>query len=504
MSAHRQHRLCLYRVLSASTKLALLSCTPFSSSEPLLGHGATFRRKAARPSGQLFSDLINGRSWRASAAGLGCAERTGIRIGIWGGVVRNFVLDDRALFDGEQSLHLFDFIDPFSDIDCVVDRADDWPLVLQSISSSVAFAGFVRWEVQTRAEALSRADRYQSVGAESFIVWHKLDEKGHSRISLDPVRGQVDALLETPARRTGHGKAIGDDVWQDLLDSLRMARYSFEFPQEPYAEHETSHPDRGRLETLAEDSRGAGSSNRKHAALRNRDARSAIDRSPPPPGDRLPALPHRDHPLRAGKAIENSAVDSCSGGGHRFFYLGGLLYRQRNSPGIRLRLRMREEENLSRGGFRSIVPWTSLWSLTPGEDCCRHEDFRNGVAVASWRALNPNVTYTQAQAQEFAPVAQVIANTPYEEPPVVANLARGKLVPIPESFVSVPPSPCVSITPILRIFWDETCAPRSASRIRRPFNEGGPVRIRYRTLAALGRSAELSISSTALRAIQPA
>jgi hypothetical protein len=112
--------------------------------------------------------------------------------------------------------------------------------------------------------------------------------------------------------------------------------------------------------------------------------------------------------------------------------LGGLLYRQRNARGLQLRLWMRNDENLSRNGFKSIVPWTSLWSLGPGgEDCCRHEDFTNGVAVVSWRPVSPNADYSHTQAREFAPVAQITRDTPYEELPRMAIAPSGKLFPVP-------------------------------------------------------------------------
>ncbi len=93
---------------------------------------------------------------------LACAERTGVRIGIWGGCVRNFVLDDRPILEGERSLHFIDFVDPFSDIDCVIDRADDWPLIAQSISASVAFAGYHRWEFQTIRQVFFNRIRLRS------------------------------------------------------------------------------------------------------------------------------------------------------------------------------------------------------------------------------------------------------------------------------------------------------------------------------------------------------
>jgi hypothetical protein len=99
-------------------------------------------------------------------------------------------------------------------------------------------------------------------------------------------------------------------------------------------------------------------------------------------------------------------------------FIGGLVYRQRNTVGLQLRLLTRSEESLLRGGFKSVVPWTLIWSLgTGGDDCCRHEDFKNGIAVVSWRSVNPNTTYSQEQAVELAPVAQIAKETPYGEQP---------------------------------------------------------------------------------------
>jgi hypothetical protein len=113
-------------------------------------------------------------------------------------------------------------------------------------------------------------------------------------------------------------------------------------------------------------------------------------------------------------------------------FLGGLVYRQRNTAGLRLQLLTRSEETLSYGGFKGIVPWTRIWSLGDGgDDCCRHEDFKNGVAVVSWRSLNPNIIYSQSQAFDLAPAAQVTRDTPYREPIGEAVAPSGQLLSIP-------------------------------------------------------------------------
>jgi hypothetical protein len=121
-------------------------------------------------------------------------------------------------------------------------------------------------------------------------------------------------------------------------------------------------------------------------------------------------------------------------------FLGGLVYRRRYAPGLQLRLLTRSEESLSRGGFKSIVPWTSMWSLGTGdEDCCRHEDFKNGIAVISWRSQNPNVTFTQDQARELAPVAEIAQDTLADEFYQMVNRPPAKLWSIP-GIVRVGPS----------------------------------------------------------------
>jgi hypothetical protein len=81
-----------------------------------------------------------------------------------------------------------------------------------------------------------------------------------------------------------------------------------------------------------------------------------------------------------------------------------------------------------------------MWSLGTGdEDCCRHEDFKNGIAVISWRSQNPNVTFTQDQARELAPVAEIAQDTLADEFYQMVNRPPAKLWSIP-GIVRVGPS----------------------------------------------------------------
>ena len=367
---------------------------------------------------------------------LSCAQRTGVRVGIWGGCVRNFVLDDRVIFDGDQSLHLMDFVDPFSDVDCVLDRAGDWPITIQSISASVAFAGFVRWEYQTREEVLSSADQYARIGAESFIVWHEgFDADRQPKISVEPIKGHLDPLFETPALRVEASdrgrKDFRESPWQEVFDALRMTRYVLQYPTEEGLERRPVFPDIRRKQNLPEFPEAqlwqSKVSLRFDLALLDLamtahslpEALSYISGL----SDYVPSiLLERSDIFASFREMSALALP----------FIGGLVYHQRNSPGLRIRVLTERENSLWHGGIESIIPWTPLWSVGTGaEDCCRHEDFKNGIAVVSWRAQNLNITYTREQAQHFAPVAQVARDTLPSEP-------YQKITPSFEGLWSVP------------------------------------------------------------------
>jgi hypothetical protein len=74
-----------------------------------------------------------------------CAHRLNLRFALRGGILRNHLLtlasNDRPAAD------FYDYLDPFSDIDLVLEDIEDWPRLAQLISQSLPFSGFHRWEV---------------------------------------------------------------------------------------------------------------------------------------------------------------------------------------------------------------------------------------------------------------------------------------------------------------------------------------------------------------------
>ena len=266
-------------------------------------------------------------------------------------------------------------------------------------------------------------------------MWHEgFDRERRPRITLEPIQGEVDAFLEAPATRVeplGPGdRGAQDQAWQNLYDALRMTRYFLQYPAEAGKEGHLNFPDRRRAQNLVmtPEALGVHTQNSLRFELALLDllltahVMSEAIRYLGALSEFLPSVFLERS--RIFTAIQRRWYPD-------FTFMGGLLYRQRNARGLQLRLRMRNEENLSRGGFKSIVPWTSLWSQGPGgEDCCRHEDFKNGVAIVSWRSVDPNVNYSQTQASEFAPVAQIAQHMYYGELPQKATPTE-KLFAIP-------------------------------------------------------------------------
>jgi hypothetical protein len=370
---------------------------------------------------------------------LACADDAGIRIGVWGGLVRNFVLDDRPLsIEGQsledQSLHLIDFVDPNSDIDCVLDRVDDWHLIAQSISSSVAFAGYHRWEVQALDRITSSLNNYARIAAESLIVWHEgFDDERRPKIRLQSLDGNILAVLKNPAVRMDfRAQADGishQDSWQNILDSLRLSRYVLQYEDEANQDQQLVFPDKQRMEKFEESSDTENS--RRNNWLRFDLAVLDIlvtARSLPLAAKYLLELYHLlPTAIREGSAILTRFHARYQ---PEMKFIGGLVYRQRDPQKIRLRLLTDMEGNLSQGGFRSTVPWTRIWSLGPnGDNCCRHEDFRNGVAVVSWRPANQNSSFSQTQAFDLAPVAQIVENEPNDKQTPLKSPINDKQTP---------------------------------------------------------------------------
>src|SRR5256885_10641901 len=100
---------------------------------------------------------------------LRCAERCQIRFGLRGGILRNTVLGE--VNSDNRTPSLYEFVDPFSDIDLIVEHEQDWAVLSRALTSSLPFAGFHRWEADTHEAVRVAADRYEAIPVDRLILW---------------------------------------------------------------------------------------------------------------------------------------------------------------------------------------------------------------------------------------------------------------------------------------------------------------------------------------------
>jgi hypothetical protein len=88
-----------------------------------------------------------------------CAHRYKVRVGLSGGVLRNILIaDPNTIFDDRS---LFDFVDPFGDIDLVFHGRTNDGVFLQALLSEIADADSHVWDSQT-PEARARSNERSS------------------------------------------------------------------------------------------------------------------------------------------------------------------------------------------------------------------------------------------------------------------------------------------------------------------------------------------------------
>lgn len=158
------------------------------------------------------------------------ARASGESVRIRGGVPRNLLA--RAMrpecAEAPAPAHLVDLVDPLSDIDIVVSKADKIPYVLGLIFRRIALAGFTRWEGKTSAQV----SRFEQQGALTSLDGVEIEIKAEGA-RLTRTEGAVRDLEDRRLRgrfhleRTQSPQDITDiDV---LLFALRAVRFAVEF-----------------------------------------------------------------------------------------------------------------------------------------------------------------------------------------------------------------------------------------------------------------------------------
>lgn len=315
---------------------------------------------------------------------LTCANRCGCRFGLRGGIIRHLLFSFQQI--NPNAVSLYDLVDAFSDIDVVVERGSDWPILQEAISSSLPFAGFHRWEVETLEKVLAIAKSYTLFPVDRILVWIDGRERDRPEIQLEGILVDANSVILKPSFDPDFSEQRGfpEEPMAGIMTLLRFGRYYFQFPEyrreigpeaienilkvpiEAIPEHATSMVNLNRIELAM-----------LHVLFNARELHQAIS--------------FLDSVRRwiPEQWFESSQVLRTLSG-PRFAsanFIGASVYRPGPSLPLRNRLLTKKGEVASAsGGIRSVIPWTTLSSQTDQDDgCCRYRDFSAGPAVVTWR-----------------------------------------------------------------------------------------------------------------------
>ncbi len=160
-----------------------------------------------------------------------CARRLKVRLALRGGVLRNHLFT--LVSNDRPAAEFCDYIDPFSDIDLVLEGPADWPRVAQAISESLPFSGFHRWEVVARDALYETSKQFASIAPDRLLVWFDGRSGDTPDITIDGLGVNAEETIRQPflSAKSLAEKSVRAPAVTDILDLLRLARYSFAFPR---------------------------------------------------------------------------------------------------------------------------------------------------------------------------------------------------------------------------------------------------------------------------------
>jgi hypothetical protein len=322
---------------------------------------------------------------------LECSRRAKRRLGLRGGLLRNLLLSEEA------RRSVFDYTDPFSDLDCVVERREDWPMLSSSLASSLAYAAFYRWEVQTLQHITASLGNYPSLPSERLIVWFdgRSEGKGVSIASLgDNLSSELSAdQLPTafPAEERER------PFWDRVLVALRRMRSLYQYAGDPEVrfllenfnttvvpEYPPTPLTTTRLQILL----ASIAMTSIHLPLAIKALRLL---------DELTRHALEQQGGQIWRRLLASAIDESSRVTTSIY--GGRRGRRR----IDLQVQQENSANGSINTFRPLIPWTLMQS-PHDPSCCEYSDFRFGVAVVASRGASP-ASLSQIEAAEIVALA---------------------------------------------------------------------------------------------------
>jgi hypothetical protein len=318
-----------------------------------------------------------------------CAHRYKVRVGLCGGVLRNILIADPNTISDDRSL--FDFVDPFGDIDLVFHGGITDGVFLQALMSEIADADSHVWDPQTPEARKRIAKCPGAVAADGLIAWFKGLPGEDRAVEIEAVVGDIKRLLDGPLA-IEVSLVTHENPSSQITRLIKFARIQLNLQDgqrrlvEPFAVLESQ------IRTSA-------------------------------PSEQTPLTPRRSLPIELelaqlfmtmpiwadARAVQNQLRDLIpkawlpersrlqrilSFDSRQDVRVGAALYKPSARKSLRLDFFSSDpRDDASSGIGQNRVPFTKLRLDNRDERaCCPYNDFEDGIASVAWRHTNPEVT----------------------------------------------------------------------------------------------------------------
>jgi len=307
---------------------------------------------------------------------------------------------------------LYDLVDPFSDIDLVVETPSDWSSIAAAITESIPFALFHRWEAETEEVVRATSKRFHTIPANRLLAWFDGTKGLPPRIELEGLDVELRSLVEKPVIQIEQDlNAKRGDLrpFDRLLDVLRVSRYLLSFEHIPRTMEPAELLDSFRFKSLLEfDQMPQGTQQFRDmrrlelaildlvfTARRWKPVQEALQVC----RQQIPSIWLESSPLLS-RIFYKSGLDAGSG-------VGALLYKPSTTSVLRSVFFDDSRETPERlRRISTVIPWTRVRSGGHNpNDCCNYSDFQNGVATVAWRGKENNLDFTELLPSRFATAA---------------------------------------------------------------------------------------------------
>jgi hypothetical protein len=341
-----------------------------------------------------------------------CANRLGVTIGLRGGLIRNVLLAEGTVSGRYDSL--YDFVDPFGDIDLVVTDDIKQSILARALFAEVPFADCHVWDLQTVDAGETAARREGSVAADRLVLWFDPEDGGKGNLRLGATDSDVIEILRGPARPT---------ISLNFRTELRPIQIS-RFIKFARTQMQIESPARPLIEPLAQFAnqfRRLFHSRRSPLSPRTRlqtEIELAQLLMTAPDWRQVSAFVGQLREILLGDWLPEvstlrqmlTTVDS-----RREMRVGSAVYKSWAQAPLMVEFVTAEvEDNRPGDSNRSRIPWTRLQLVNRSDGtCCPYSDFEDGIAVVAWRNTGSEATRQDQllHEEEYGLVAHPVAPT---------------------------------------------------------------------------------------------